>query len=377
VVVPLGFYFDLDRSHGIGKQRLKSKRIIDQILRRLNVAFTISLDSILDTAITLSIIVQVGIMVWERTNTHTSRESELGGHLYNWIMLDYVNLITFFPVITLMNTPFFMKKIRWVEFRFFMMTLIISYSGYRTISLWGYLGDAPDVADSVQQYKDRYPMWGCVPIFLLEIVTDKTDEWILYFAWIFFFLISWMFTLVLQWQYGGFHNCRKLHRCTEKFIVARFQFKGPPGDSVVGHSRSAVSPNKDEELGNPVGSAVDVSSVKHERKPKRRRSRKTRTRPIVSILWVLYIPIGAINTGMAMLLLWKMYYVRSYIELISTLDVTKPGLVKTTDSVVTLPMWDNDDWTFGQVVAMSLWISPMAQLVYALFTGADRRSRRH
>ncbi|CCX05574.1 Similar to hypothetical protein CH063_03406 [Colletotrichum higginsianum]; acc. no. CCF44711 [Pyronema omphalodes CBS 100304] len=254
LVIALGFTFD-KKAHRWGSSNRQSHKTIFRALRRINAALTTALRSLLDSALYLSLTIQIAAILYG--GDIKPRKAPyfvidlLGGDLYNFILTLYTSIITICPVLTLISTPYLRTSFRRRDLRLVIVTAAIACAGHLNI-------------DRTKIYKSlapEFPKEGCVPGFLVDLLPEGTEFKLLRTSWA-------LCAAALGW----------MRRHLRSIIQ-------PPGPSTI-----------------------------------------------------IYVP-----------------------------EFANYHAVLTEEA----KNWDNDDWSFGQVLTMSLWFPAFLEMVYVLFVGEE------
>ncbi|KAI5788726.1 hypothetical protein FPQ18DRAFT_307414 [Pyronema domesticum] len=86
------------------------------------------------------------------------------------------------------------------------------------------------------------------------------------------------------------------------------------------------------------------------------------------VVWGLYFFVWAWNQFLPLYLLWRIRWMRRNIrsaihDYLQQVKLTAPGSYANVAAVET---WDNDEWTFGQVLSMSLWFPALLEMFYSM-----------
>lgn len=127
----LGFYLNRTMSQDKPETRLKSKRKLHILLRHID-DLAITLRSFLDSGLYLGLTVQIATIIYYYVETLVAGFSLMsitelpGGHFYNLLLMSHMSFITLCPILTLMSTPYFRRKIRRRGFRLLLVTAIMA-----------------------------------------------------------------------------------------------------------------------------------------------------------------------------------------------------------------------------------------------------------
>jgi hypothetical protein len=108
---------------------------------KLKLALIVGLTNLLDSALFLSLIVQIAGILYGNVNTVVGDPSELtqddkdnfSGALYDFRLVLYTSCITLCPVLTLFNTPYLRKSLGRRRFRLGVISVAVGCAGYINI----------------------------------------------------------------------------------------------------------------------------------------------------------------------------------------------------------------------------------------------------
>ncbi|KAI5812809.1 hypothetical protein BZA77DRAFT_346833 [Pyronema omphalodes] len=310
------------------------------VICRVKVALVTALRSLLDSALYLALIVQVAGILYGDISTVVDVEGgdkgNTGGALYDFRLVLYTSSITICPVLTLINTPYLRRSIGRRRFRFCVVAVTVALAGY--INIIGnriYLKAGPE-------YKTEHAYAGCMSVFLARILPEKTEAKVLTAAWS-FCVAGVVFTAILQ--------------LVDEVKMRRKEQEKKRNSEYISLISSKVAPQ-------PLSSSDDVE--------------KKSFRIVFRILWAIYTFIYIWNQVLPLYLLLRVRWMRRHVHSIlrypepSGIIVPAFGEQKYKDILTAeASKWDNDEWSFGQVLTLSLWFPALLEMIYVLIMGEE------
>lgn len=242
-----------------------------------------------------------------------------------------------------MNTPYLWGQIRQRRLRLTSITGIISMQG--TTVIRDYLN-----AQDENGYGSSTPVKvGCVATFLYEIISYRTDAGIQFGSWI-ICVVALFMTFIRQW------TTNYASRTSTKSLQALLQFLRIQS-TTENHANATITLNT-------------------EAQPTIQPSSQTRSRVIryFTILFQThYVVIYICLQALPVYYLWRMWWMRRQIRSIiqppaATADILYPPFANFTFSIAEASKtWDNDNWSFGQILTLSIWYPPLLEFLYMLF----------
>ncbi|KAI5795972.1 hypothetical protein FPQ18DRAFT_387194 [Pyronema domesticum] len=351
LVIALGFTFD-KKAHRWGSSNRQSHKTIFRALRRINAALTTALRSLLDSALYLSLTIQIAAILYG--GDIKPRKAPyfvidlLGGDLYNFILTLYTSIITICPVLTLISTPYLRTSFRRRDLRLVIVTAAIACAGHLNI-------------DRTKIYKSlapEFPKEGCVPGFLVDLLPEGTEFKLLRTSWA-LCAAALGFLVFLEWEEPEKNGVPRFWRKVWGCFCGRWCLAGASSQYHSGDS----SCNGNEATYDPTSTSTS--------------KRSPRAKKFFNCIWVMYFGIYIWNHGLPIYLLLRIRWMRRHLRSI----IQPPG----PSTIIYVPEfanyhavlteeaknWDNDDWSFGQVLTMSLWFPAFLEMVYVLFVGEE------
>jgi hypothetical protein len=296
----------------------------------MNESFMSALKNFLDSALYLSLTVQIATLVWTQRFNPADYEGRIGGFIYDLILLMYTPIITICPVLTLINSPFLRKKIRRRHFRLLLATASTGYALYFNIT----------ATDTYKQFApliyNQGEIYGCMPEFLVSILPAKVEAKLLHTSWA-MCMVALIFTFVLEWEKDNFKSLLGLDSIKNRKAAAQAKKDGKD------------APSKPDKIRPPSHSPRRLLALR--------------------VIWGLYFFVWAWNQFLPLYLLWRIRWMRRNIRsaVYDYLDhVEETGGEKDRKDAAAVETWDNDEWTFGQVLSMSLWFPALLEMFYSM-----------
>jgi hypothetical protein len=317
--------------------RIDDRPLHIKIICRIKVSLVTALRSLLDSALYLALIVQVAGILYGDVSTVVDEEGgdkgNTGGALYDFRLVLYTSSITICPVLTLINTPYLRRSIGRRRFRLFVVAVTVALAGY--INIIGnriYLKAGPE-------YQTEHAYAGCMSLFLARLLPEKTEAKVLMAAWS-FCVAGVVFTAILQ-------------------LV----------DEVKMHREEQEKKKKREYI--PLISSNIASQPISSSEGFNRKSLKI----AFNILWTIYFFIYIWNQALPLYLLLRVRWMRRHVH--NILQYPEPARIyvpafnnqKYEDVLkAESEKWDNDNWSFGQVLTLSLWFPALLEMIYVLIS---------
>ncbi|KAI5792119.1 hypothetical protein FPQ18DRAFT_305417 [Pyronema domesticum] len=399
VVMALGFtferYFDANST---------TKSRFHRALIRIWDAITNPMRSFLDAALFLALAMQLAAVIWtakivkllmsDNVTDQTLEEfdktfkdafgSGPGGSLYSIYLLLYTSIISTCPTLTLISTPYLWKGINHREFRLMLLAILMFIAAMINL-LWSYALEGS--GKLTLEYRDRHAgnttEVECVPAFMFDIMPGRAEKYILRSSWAMCFL-GLLGTIILQWR----HNWRTMRRWHQfrlgligrnirpffrkifglvgrffKYLF-RIAFSGPAPEG----QRSAEAP----EIA-VIGSDTEAQASKPKFWSKDHRFRPHIRRLLYTIYGLIYVVIQILP----LYLLWRIHWLRRHIRTILK-DPTPETILYRPFANATKVLeeerqsWDLDNWSFGQILAMSLWFPALLEAGYISIAGEEK-----
>lgn len=372
-MVALGYTF----AHPRYKSRPPGS-LLNRFLTRIYDAATSPLVTFLDAALFLAFTMQIAAIIWSAKldraayiSDEAARQVAIdgfgkgpGGRVYSIYILLYTSIITTCPALTLISTPYLWDGLKRRGYRLFIMTVLMLIGGIVNL-LW------TEVAGQLSTYD--LPNAGCMSKFLFEVIPGQQEQHVLRSAWVLCFTALITIIIIqakencprpiLRWYraMSGFFHRRiwpafgRFFRAIGRFFARQFRtlFKRPAPKEQP--TDATIPANHDD-------TEVDVSQPKNYHR-KRRIVRK--------LILILYTFIYIAMQALPLYLLWRIYWLREHVR--NILQPPPPsGIVYPAFANATKLLeeekanWDLDNWTFGQILAMSLWFPALLEAAYIL-----------
>ncbi|KAI5820204.1 hypothetical protein BZA77DRAFT_301799 [Pyronema omphalodes] len=377
-VIALGYTF----AHPKYKSRPPGS-LLNRFLTRIYDAAASPLVTFLDAALFLALTMQIAAIIWSAKidragyiSDEAGRQAAIdgfgkgsGGRVYSIYILLYTSVITTCPALTLISTPYLWDGLKRRGYRLFVMTVLMLIGGIVNL-LW------TEIAGQLSAYD--LPHAGCVSIFLFEVIPGQTEKNVLRSAWVLCFTALILIIIIqakkncprpiLRWYRAmrGFLRKRvwpsfgHFFKAIGRFFVHQFRklFKRPALDEQP--IDATVSGNHDD---------VEVEGPRSQNYHRKRRIAR-------KLIIVLYALIYVAMQALPLYLLWRIYWLREHVR--NILQPPPPsGIIYPAFANATKLLeeekanWDLDNWTFGQILAMSLWFPALLEAAYILIAGEE------
>lgn len=297
------------------------------------------LDSVLFLSLTVHIAFVIAYLASDSLATEVTGGNSPGGEIYNEILLLFTTHITLCPCLAIMNTPHQWKEISRRGFRLLTITAIVIMNGIPIIRMFNiYVRDLQVKLDS----KITPIESGCVTVFLWKINSWSTEVLIAIASWI-ICVVSLLISIIRQLRY----ELRKPEsRCSTLLQLLRIP-----------------NPVKDRTTTTPP--EVDTEAQSSTQPP----TLPTKILKILSltVYTIIYIYLQALPLYYLWRIRWMRRHVRSIIQPPSPSNILYPPFADLQSSLAEeLNNWDNDDWSFGQILTLSLWSPALLEFFYIL-----------
>ena len=380
-------------------------------------AMTSTLGSFLDSALFLALTVQIATAsLYLGANGGQQNFSQ-----YDGTLLMYTAIIPICPVLTLINTPGFRNTIRRCDFRLFTITVVTVLAGCVII-----LGTTDLLSNATKLDKataeNQPDPFRCVSSFLMRIMPADAETKVLRCFCVLVF-IALLFALALRLEIGlkrinkkktaascgkrnegetGMptephstdstastpHNTANSNKVNDDGRGADDDGtgggnSGPGGEERLRPARPAsvdtqltATPEFEEPLlrdsansgdGSGQENPKDFTSTKERETTKQKPPVETR-KTVFVVLWTLYIPVYLALQFLPIYLLLRIFWMRGQVRSIINPDIAAkydPDIEKYKGEFFEAwSSWDDDDWGFGQIMSLSLWLPTILETVY-------------
>jgi hypothetical protein len=264
----------------------------------------------------------------------------LGGFLYNNNPTSLYDGHYNTPLFIGINTPYLWKNVRRRGFRLFAITAIVCMGGILSVEFF----QKSQMGFREVTYEEFWEEYGCVPAFLLYIIPFVMESKLIFSIWVLCACALFM-TIILQWDmnWAAFMDF---------FRQTRFHLK-PSTDPL---SKTEAQPTAEQT----------------EAQPALPKSIKSYITSIVVILFkiiygIVYITIQALPLYHLWRIRWLRRHVRSIIQPPTPETTLYAPFANYTEVLAAeAKNWDNDDWSFGQILTLSLWFPALLEMLYIL-----------
>jgi hypothetical protein len=279
----------------------------------------------------------------------------LGGAFFTLYLLLYTSVISACPTLTLISTPYLWRDIKCRGFRLLLVTIFMLIAGIVTSHRTNTLSK---VYEDSEIDREGFP---CVLMFLLDIIPGRTEKIVLKSAWAVCFM-GLIGTMIIQGK-GNWPTFTRLHGARINYLGRNIR---PAFRRLFGASglRFFCRPRENE----PMFTVVNPDAEAQTPKAKiTHRFRRLLRLFFLTIYDLIYIAIQILP----LYLLWRIYWLRRHVRSIlqppTPSQILYPAFANATKLLEDeKDNWDLDNWSFGQILAMSLCFPALLEAVYIL-----------